>query len=616
MSPDLTDILLRSIPGLDLIVGSWLYFATIIALHISVWAVLRDRLPSSASIGLKLLTVILGYFFVNAVVVQSLGLLSVLTVPVYTASVLGLWLLAVTWNRIRRGSFDLHTTFFSLVFKTLSRFFTELPFGLGFLFFAVFLDLTVRSMLITGFDSLGRHLPSIVSWVHSGSINLREVDPFYHLQYPQIWEYQFVPGFLLVKSDYLTIFPWLLLMICLVACVRELCYLLRLPYFTGTLLGWICILTPMVWTWFSGTSSLKGDMMLGLSILVLILAIMRAWKGLGAEFLLAQFGFFFAIGTKYSGLLYATLAVVPLLLITVAHAKRSGQSLRELLRWLFVTPLVQCHALAIFVVNSVYFGNPCYPIEITFLNYEVFNGVIDVSGTSILSHAGDAAMWFEFFRRNSRLVGLEFFFLLVGLLFVLFDPLRVRRKQHKTRQQALLEFRVWAFVAILLWISYFMTPWTRGSNPINIRYLMNNLRFAYGILCLTYIVVGGYLAHRVGQRRFLIALSVCVPVSLVHKWNNAFGCDRFFEYDVILILIVTVVIYRLAPRDKALYLNVANSLKKVLRFGSSVLSVSSYSLPLFSRVTFSFSTFNDGCDGCLKSNRSGLKCGMNIHADM
>ncbi len=276
---------------LELAVRLAAYLLSSFSLLLAAWALVDRVLPRSARLGLRLLAALSLFFVFTATLVQLLGLAGWLRAPAYFLASL-LAGIAAAWAERTRLSFR------RLPFLAFRQLILAPGWVVGGLtvFLLVYFSMRFYN-LPRDVDALTIHGPLIAEWVQAGRVTF-----FSEWNYPQCWEYQFVPGFLLLRSDALAIVPGFLGAFCLFLALRELAAGLgaggRLAYLASLL----CLASPVIWR-----DSLKADDIFALGQLLALLAIQRVARGSRGSFWLLQPAIFLMLGTKASGYFYAGL---------------------------------------------------------------------------------------------------------------------------------------------------------------------------------------------------------------------------------------------------------------------------------------------------------------------
>lgn len=492
------------------------YAATVYALCFAVFVVARRAAVRRMPATLDLLVVMLGYFAVNSMIIQWLGVCHQLEAPQYVLVCTALGLVAT----LGFGGVSAHRRFVQVLSNGISLCLWQIPLRLGILFVAFAAVLAYHACLVVETDSVADGLPLMVRWLQSGEIDLANMG-----NYARCWEHQYFPGLLFTRSDVLLIVPGLLQAFCVLLAVRELCRCLRLSPLSSTLLAWLCVLTPMVWIGNTGANSIKNDIAFGLGLVSLFIVLIYLSKRQNGVFLLGQFAVYLLLGTKPSGPV-VVLLMMPVIVVLALRSATAPlrQRAQTAVFWLAVTFVIQSAPAAVYAVNYSHYGNPVYPVQIWFNGRLVLDGFRDLRGTSILSHWSDVGSWIAWFKGATRRVGIEFPWLLLLLVVAGVHAGVVRMRGRKHRQGAKSRLcqgeGLCIVLTMVLWVLYACTYWTRGHTAQDEVYLFNgySLRYAFGQLCVTYVIGCAFLTRLLGGRRMFWGLCALIPVLLYHKW--------------------------------------------------------------------------------------------------
>lgn len=521
-------------PVFELLTRSALYFMSGYFLSLLSWVIADRMLPRGTRPGLKLLTILLGQFMFTSIVVQTLGLAGMLRGDLYLAVTLTIGVVVSWWFRDRRPNHSLIV----LCCRTVRLWVEMTPYWLGYFGAGMLLFLTYHVALVSGIDSQSIHGPMVVDWIQQGKIMLHS-----HWNYPQCWEYQYVPNFLLLQSDVLAVVPRMLQALALMLLIKELGVMLRTPGKVSQLTAWLCVLSPVLWGGSTGEYSLKNDVAFALGLLMSLAAILRLWRGRRGAIWQFVLGSFLVSGTKPTGFLYTgMLFLIVFLLESMPRRKVGRQRFKRLAALLVLLVLVQATPLAIQVANTINNGNPVYPIGVHLGDKLIFEGQLDLRGTSILDHVDEPGIWRQLLLAGSQRIGVELWVILaifvVAALHALghfFSPGIVRPVVGEGRagpwrtsgrpgcrragapQTLFLMVGVASFV---LWFLFLGTPFSAGHKPPDTQFIKGGttLRYAIAPLCLTYLISMSYLRHRLGRRYAPAALSLAFPLLVLLNW--------------------------------------------------------------------------------------------------
>jgi hypothetical protein len=489
------------------------YLATQWSLCLGGLALTDAFLPRSSRTNIRLAAVLLTSYALNATLVEGIGLVGWLRPGVYVVGAVAIGLGAVVAGSRSHLNRDLWR-----LFERGTHLWIHCgPFGLGFGAAAFLMLLLMNSCLVEGTDSLSMHGPWIVEWLQNQRVSLAT-----QYNYPLVWELQFAPVMMLLRSDVLVIVPRALMMVAVLAVVSEAARALGLSGRSAQLVAWWCALCPMLWQ----DGSLKNDTIFAVGLMTAATAIHRLAQqdSRGGLFLL-QLGVFFVLGTKGTGFVFAALCLAGGALVSVVRQPRPVVSRAAAAAAL--TLAVQLVPASVQIANLFRHGNPVYPVAVSVFGTKLLRGTSQLAGTSILEHAGDADTWTYFVSSASRLCGPEFLMLalLVMLACAHAGVVVSTSRPPESRWRILL---IAALAVCVLWLMYLRTPWTRGPDPDHLGFVKTglNLRFATAQVFLSYAVAAAWL-HRVLHQRVAFRLLSGVTVGLiVVKWV---GMSRIFK---------------------------------------------------------------------------------------
>jgi len=498
-------------PIFELLTRSALYLASGYALALVSWIAAHRSLPRHARPGFRLALVILGQFMLTAVVVQWLGLAGLLRPGPYLAATLIPGLAAGWLYRAHRP----HRSLLRLCGRTASLWLTRAPFGLGFLGGAMLIFLAWHAALVDGIDSLSYYGPLAVDWVQRGEVTLLS-----HWNYPQCWEYQFVPGFLLLSSDIMALAPRLLAVLALMLVIRELGAALGLPARLALPAACLPCLGPLLWGDGAGIKALKNDTAFALGMLICLLATFRAWRGRRGTTWPFLLGAFLVAGTKATGFAYSGALFAVFLLPTLRRAPRKAALLTVLCLLVLATPL------STQAVNLWVNQNPVHPVHFSLGPLTLFEGRLDLSGTSILDHLDYPDLWLHLLRAGIRRIGIEFPLALALFaaaachsLANLATPGRIGPVAPRRPRWL---FPMLAVLVPLLWVLYFGAPLSSGHRPpLDTQFIRGGgtLRYAIAPICLTWLAGLSWLHHRLGRWAVPGILGLTFPLLLAFTWR-------------------------------------------------------------------------------------------------
>lgn len=474
-------------------------------------------LPGRVRGGLRLATVGLGAFALCAMMVQSLGLLGRLSSTSYLSIATLGWALATLLSRDKPnlGLRGLVRRVCELWFRYPSPCSGTLAIAcIGFLAHHHF-------AYVRGIDSLTIHGPLLTSWVRTGTVTLSS-----HWNYPQIWECQFVPNFLFLRSDSLVALPATSLILVLLLLVRELGSCLRLPGNAAWAASLLTIGSPVVW---GGT--LKNDALFAAGLLVAFIAIIRETRLSEGGTYLLLLGSFSILGAKPSGFVYVGLLVAAFSLLRGLHLLLGRRRpSRAGVAWVSLAslPLILSPA-GVQIRNLFENGNPAYPIRIEIGALTLFPGPNSLAGTSILDSAGNWETWETWVRGSVFQLGADLPALLICplLLIGIHFSDGLRSSGRGWRPSALSVFSV---VVLVLWLLYLSTPWSRGNLKDPTEYIRfgGSLRYAIAAISGSIIASLALLIRLAGREKAARIIPSTLAAAIVVKWGFRRNWDSPF----------------------------------------------------------------------------------------
>lgn len=474
------------------------------SLGLGAWALTELAWPEAHRLGLRLLSILAGQIVLTAVLVLVLGLAGVLTAPCYLAGSILPGLAALYFQRSRPPRRALHR----LLGRALRLLVAGPAWGLGWLTAFALLFLASRFLALPhDIDALSIHGPQIVESFQSGRVSLGS-----HWNYPQVWEYQFVPGFLLLRGDLLAILPGLVGLGTLFLAVRELAARLRLPGHAGYLLAVFSVSMGVVWR-----DVFKNDTIFAAGLLLGILVAERALRRPAAGPWPIEVSSFLVLGTKPSGFAYALLLFGLYFAASFHRHLRLGSAFpwRSAPRFLAITALCQLPAAAVQLRNAFVNGNPFYPVQLRLAGFTL-SGPVDLSGTSILERLGQPETWRQAFAGGQHVLGISWPLPLLLLVATLAESAFASRETAPF-------VRFLPALTCLLFLLYAASPWSGGPYPGNWDYLTNgsSLRYAIAPLCLAYLLSAASLYRWFGSRRLALAFAASGPLLILMLWRPA-----------------------------------------------------------------------------------------------
>lgn len=520
----------------ELVWGTAAYLLSSLSLGLASWALVEKVLPRPARLGLRLAAVFALQLALCSLLVQTLGLCGLLEAGWYLGASLLPGIAVLGLQREKRP-----LAAFLRALRRLFRLWVGAPaWGLGWIGALFLLYLARRFFFLPrDVDALTLHGPLIVEWIESGRVALAS---FWN--YPQCWEYQFVPAFLLLRSEVLVAIPALLAVIALALAVRELAARLALGGRTGHLLALLVALMPIVWR-----EALKSDPVFAFALLLGILAVDRAARRLAGGFWLLQLAIFLVLGTKPSGFIYAgVLAAAYLAALYLTRGRRPPTESKRAASWLAgaaAVMMLQGSAAAVQLRNFVASGNPFHPLRFEILGRTLFEGPVDLGGTSILENSGNGEVWRQFLSGGRLMVGEEWpllpLLLAAALLWVLVAACRRLATGRRWERSAALGLAL-PPVALLLWILFLATPWSSGRSLGAFQYAGSgsSLRYAIAPLALTFLSAAALARRFLGRRTLYLVLLAAFPLLIWGRWSHlqAFGQPRFFLGALLAVLLL------------------------------------------------------------------------------
>lgn len=346
----------------------------------------------------------------------------------------------------------------------------------------VFFLAAVFARLLDEIDSLGA-VRDIYNWAANTQ------DPNISVfNYVTLWEMRYVPLVVLtgeIASAWaITLVPILGIFIgCVgVVSILQLPRTVILPYGLAA----ICLATYWV-PGPSGVFTLKNDMAYNFAILagtvVIALISVTGWTRLRAWWLALALGL---VCIKYSGILIAACWLMGLAAVHIVYRLPQPRPLGPIVTPLIVLPLMTSGHH--YVRNTVTYGNPFFPIEITVLGRTLV-GTCRLDGTSIVDGIANPETWHLLFVSTGIHHPVGPWFVFACGLLVWWLPLMVWHAGLQAWQRSRTELP-WVMIGVLTslyWYTYVRSFWSASAQPGDNVYLQNlgSIRYASAAVLLT-----------------------------------------------------------------------------------------------------------------------------------
>jgi hypothetical protein len=314
----------------------------------------------------------------------------------------------------------------------------------------------------TAVDTLNFHLPSVISWIQSGSIwdvgvYLADVAPGH---YPNNGDVLLLAAVLPWSNDFLShlaLYPvWLLTGIATYALGRELRASREAAAVAAALLLVVpAVLMPaLIWSY---TDALA---LLGFAAGILFL-LRHARTGSGSELLLAGLALGVAFGTKWYGVPYVAVILVVWVISRMAAGRPPGTIARQ------GAVLVAAVAIAggVWMLrNWIDTGNPVFPVRVAPLGVEIFDAPRDVvrerAGFTLAGYLDDPQVWSDYLLPQFReTLASPALLLLVGAGLAGLLVIGGRGRQVQSRGLVLLGLLAAGAIVLI----YVITPYGAGG---------------------------------------------------------------------------------------------------------------------------------------------------------
>ena len=292
--------------------------------------------------------------------------------------------------------------------------------------------------------------------------------------YVPVWELSYLPHMIVSSSDnffWLTSFkPLIIIGLAIYLIGREI----NLPKY----LIWISIFSSIlyfkIWITTAGSvGSLKNDYIFAAGVVLIIYSIIRSLRNNPdrLSYLFFSLGIIF-LTIKFSGI---PLGIVAIAVFIFLNKNRIFKNKKKITVWaFFVISLFLLTTGHYYVKNFLEYGNPLYPVKINILE-EYFPGTKDLSSTTIYSNLGNPELTNTLFPTSKISTG--------GLLFPIFVlfgfggtlgvivVMSFRYLKTKKIEPAIL---VIAFLILITWSLYIITPYSAGQREGNLGYISQN----------------------------------------------------------------------------------------------------------------------------------------------
>lgn len=556
-----------------LLLRTVLYLLSLSLLFLAAWTVVRRLLPRGGVVAERLAVVLLVGMALNAAIVQTLGLVGLLNPGAY----MGVLVVVSAMAFALCGGFRAHSLLY-LMRANAIVFITKSPWGIGYVAVMAVSVLAHVVAVVNGTDTLSLHGPAVVEWIQSGRVTLGS---FWN--YPLCWEYQYVPNFLLLTTDVLSVVPRVIQTVLLVLVVRSVARSIGLGARPAVAMAWFCTLTPLLWT----EESMKADAMFGAALLLGVVGVCWLWSRRRGAWVIIQLATFFAIGTKPTGFVYGGLILGAALLVDRIR-RRPAAGPKRAAAVILATVAIQSVPAAVQIANLIRNGSPVYPIEVSVFGRSVLPGFVDLTGTSIADNAGSWQVWRSLSSGAGRLIGHEFPLLLLGLMVltaVVVVGLVARAPWVRPVRGAPLMPLILIWV---LWGLFIVSPWSCGAEPGGFQYVASgtSLRYATAAWCLTYLAVAAAIFRWARWSRVGVWLTPLLMVLLAAKWmlrkRVAKHLDGMEAWASVLLTLAAIAVLLLILNRSWSGRDSARRLSGIVIWGSAILTAG-LALTAFSR---------------------------------
>jgi hypothetical protein len=363
----------------------WLIVGTALPLASGVLVALAARLRGRLEQVVAALVVMVGQIVITllftGVLLQSLARVTLLVVNLVVTAVVAVLALRSTsvgdglhaWRRPRlgRGVGDLRRQWWAWVLGALV--------ALG----TAYLVLVAATMPSYGYDAVWYHLTAVASWIDVGHIGITPLEPIANI-FPMNGELSFLWVGVLTKGDLLIDLPQIGFALLGALAVGAMARVARVSRPGAIVAGSLYFLTPIVLAQASTDYVdvvLPGLFLAGFAFLFRYTAELATGDAAtprhdGAALLLAGAGIGLAAGAKTSGLVYAGVAFVLLVvnvLVAVRHGRLRGRAALGALV-LFVVPVLALGSFW-YVRSWVEYDNPVQPLTVKVGDHTIFRGL-------------------------------------------------------------------------------------------------------------------------------------------------------------------------------------------------------------------------------------------------
>ena len=331
-------------------------------------------------------------------------------------------------------------------------------------------------------------------------------------RYVQFWNLSYLPSLVITNSDLFLWFNSLKPVIIIGLITYLFGRTLGIPKYLTGIIVFSGILFFHFWQFGpTGIPTIKNDMIVASGLILVGYFIVKKAKDEQKfhDFILFLIGAIFLI-IKSSGVFYLIFAILIIILISIGKPFKINKTI--FIAFSLGILVLLSTSGHYYLNNFIEFGNPFYPIKLSILEIELFNGPTDTSNTSILSSLDNAEVWqFLFFPSNPIKAGFLFpVILFIGLFgslatigYTIFSKIKYQKLEK-------LLFALPAFI-FGTWILYFATSWSASHNPGDFFYVsgLASLRYVEGGILITELFFAYILLRlKVPEKIILIPIIV------------------------------------------------------------------------------------------------------------